>query len=223
MQLSTLNNQTMSSIDLLKLINKARKDFNEKPVRTNDFNGRVVDELEGDHYETFVVQNSNGTSSKVFKLTLDQCLLVSMRESKAVRRSILEKIKSLELKQNNKALFEITRSISKGEYLPMTDAIKGAHEEIKPYHFSNEADLINRIALGVTASKFRKHHDIGKNDLIRDYMTTEQLNCIISLQRANTVYIEDGLSFDVRKDKLTKLFDKKHKQKLIDEIHRLEA
>lgn len=98
----------MSSIDLLKLINKARKDFNEKPVRTNDFNGRVVDELEGDHYETFVVQNSNVTSSKVFKLTLDQCLLVSMRESKAVRRSILEKIKSLELKQNNKALFEIT-------------------------------------------------------------------------------------------------------------------
>ena len=223
MQLSTLNNQTMSSIDLLKLINKARKDFNEKPVRTNDFNGRVVDELEGDHYETFVVQNSNGTSSKVFKLTLDQCLLVSMRESKAVRRSVLEKIKSLELKQNNKALFDITRSISKGEYLPMTDAIKEAHEDIKPYHFSNEADLINRIALGMTASKFRKHHDIGKNDLIRDYMTTEQLNCIISLQRANTVYIEDGLSFDVRKDKLTKLFNKKHKQKLIDEIHRLEA
>lgn len=213
----------MSSIDLLKLINKARKDFNEKPVRTNDFNGRVVDELEGDHYETFVVQNSNGTSSKVFKLTLDQCLLVSMRESKAVRRSVLEKIKSLELKQNNKALFDITRSISKGEYLPMTDAIKEAHEDIKPYHFSNEADLINRIALGMTASKFRKHHDIGKNDLIRDYMTTEQLNCIISLQRANTVYIEDGLSFDVRKDKLTKLFNKKHKQKLIDEIHRLEA
>ena len=223
MQLSTLNNQTMSSIDLLKLINKARKDFNEKPVRTNDFNGRVVDELEGDHYESFVVQNSNGTSSKVFKLTLDQCLLVSMRESKAVRRSVLEKIKSLELKQNNKALFDITRSISKGEYLPMTDAIKEAHEDIKPYHFSNEADLINRIALGMTASKFRKHHDIGKNDLIRDYMTTEQLNCIISLQRANTVYIEDGLSFDVRKDKLTKLFNKKHKQKLIDEIHRLEA
>lgn len=221
--IQSTQNQTMSSIDLLKLINKARKDFNEKPVRTNDFNNRVIDELDGDNYETFVVQNTNGTSSKVFKLTLDQCLLVSMRESKAVRRSILEKIKSLELKQNNKALFDITRSISKGEYLPMTDAIKDAHEEIKPYHFSNEADLINRIALGMTASKFRKHHDISKNDLIRDYMTTEQLNCIISLQRANTVYIEDGLSFDVRKDKLTKLFDKKHKQKLIDEIHRLEA
>lgn len=221
--IQSTQNKTMSSIDLLKLINKARKDFNEKPVRTNDFNNRVIDELDGDNYETFVVQNTNGTSSKVFKLTLDQCLLVSMRESKAVRRSILEKIKSLELKQNNKALFDITRSISKGEYLPMTDAIKDAHEEIKPYHFSNEADLINRIALGMTASKFRKHHDISKNDLIRDYMTTEQLNCIISLQRANTVYIEDGLSFDVRKDKLTKLFDKKHKQKLIDEIHRLEA
>ena len=89
-------------------------------------------------------------------------------------------------------------------------------------NFSNESDLINRITLGMTASKFRKHHDIAKSELIRDYMTTEQLNCIVSLQRANTVYIEDGLDFQERKKKLTDLFDRKHKQKLIDEIHLLE-
>ena len=105
----------------------------------------------------------------------------------------------------------------------MTDAISEAHEEIKPYHFSNEADLINRIALGMTASKFRQHHDIEKTETIRDYMTSCQLNCIIALQRANTVYIEDGLSFDDRKEKLTDLFNRKHKQKLIDEVHLLES
>lgn len=102
-------------------------------------------------------------------------------------------------------------------------AIAEAHDEIKPYHFSNEADLINRIALGMTASKFRKHHDIEKGELIRDYMTTCQLDCIVALQRANTVYIEDGLSFEDRKEKLTSLYNRKHKQKLIDEIHLLNA
>ena len=102
-------------------------------------------------------------------------------------------------------------------------AIAEAHEEIKPYHFSNESDLINRIILGMTASKFRQHHDIPKSDAIRDYLSTAQLNCIIALQRANTVYIEDGLDFQERKAKLTDLFNRKHKQKLIDEIHLLNA
>ena len=217
------NNQTMSSVELLKVINKARKDFNEKPVRLNDFNNRIADELSDDHYESFVVQNSNNTTSIVYKLTLDQCMLVSMRETKAVRRYVLTKIKELELKLQASQLFKLTRQTSKDEYLPMTDAIAEAHEEIKPYHFSNESDLINRIILGMTASKFRQHHDIPKSDAIRDYLSTAQLNCIIALQRANTVYIEDGLDFQERKEKLTSLFNRKHKQKLIDESHLLNA
>ena len=89
----SLNTQTMSSIELLKVINKARKDFGEKPVRLNDFNNRIADELSGDDYETFVVQNPNNTTSVIYKLTLDQCMLVSMREAKAVRRFVLARIK----------------------------------------------------------------------------------------------------------------------------------
>lgn len=139
------------------------------------------------------------------------------------RAKVLHRLVELEQKEFNKKVFIATRQDSKTEYKAMGVAIKDAHNEIKPYHFSNEADLINRIALGMTASKFRKHHDIEKDELIRDYMTTCQLDCIVALQRANTVYIEDGLSFENRKEKLTNLFNRKHKQKLIDEIHLLNA
>lgn len=223
--LSTLssNTQTMSSVELLKVINSARKDFNEKSVRLNDFNNRIVDELSDDHYESFVVQNSNNTTSVVYELTLDQCMLVSMRETKSVRRYVLAKIKELELKLQSNQLFKLTRKTSKDEYLPMTDAIAEAHEEIKPYHFSNEADLINRIVLGCTASKYRQHHDIPKGDSIRDYLNQAELDCIVSLQRANTVYIEDNIDFQERKEKLTSLYNRKHKQKIINEIHLLNA
>lgn len=217
------NTQTMSSVELLKVINKARKDFNEKPVRLNDFNNRIADELSDDHYESFVVQNSNNTTSIVYKLTLDQCMLVSMRETKAVRRYVLTKIKELELKLQASQLFKLTRQTSKDEYLPMTDAITEAHEEIKPYHFSNEADLINRIVLGCTASKYRQNHDIPKGDAIRDYLNQAELDCIVSLQRANTVYIEDNIDFQERKEKLTSLYNRKHKQRIINEIHLLNA
>lgn len=220
---ATQNNQTMSSIELLKVINKARKDFGEKPVRLNDFNTRIADELSGDDYETFVVQNPNNTTSTAYKLTLDQCILIGMRETKSVRRYVLAKIKELELRLQSNQLFKITRKTSKDEYLPMTNAIADAHDEIKPYHFSNEADLINRIVLGCTASKYRQFHDIPKSDAIRDYLNQAELDCIVSLQRANTVYIEDGIDFQERKEKLTSLYNRKHKEKITNEIHLLNA
>lgn len=85
--------QKMLSKDLLDLINQVRAQFNEKPVRLNDFNNRVADELDGDNYETFVVQNFNNTESVVFELTIDQCMLIGMRESKGVRKNVLAILK----------------------------------------------------------------------------------------------------------------------------------
>lgn len=88
----TTSIQTMTSTDLLEIINSVRAEHGEKPIRANDFIDRVADELDDDHYEKFVVQNSNKTTSVVAKLTQDQCMLVSMRESKAVRRSVLARL-----------------------------------------------------------------------------------------------------------------------------------
>lgn len=91
----TVTTSTMSSRDLLELVNNARLQHGEKAVRLNDFNARIVDELDGSHYEKNVVQNSNNTESFFYTLNQDQCLLVAMRESKGVRRTVLEKLKTL--------------------------------------------------------------------------------------------------------------------------------
>lgn len=119
------------------------------------------------------------------------------------------------------------RDTARIEYKPMTDAIKSERESqgkgIAPHHFSNEADLINRISLGMTAAKFRVHHEIGKKEPIRDYLTPEQIHCITELQRANTVFIGMGWDYEQRKEALMGLFDKKHRQPLIEEQHRLAA
>lgn len=119
------------------------------------------------------------------------------------------------------------RDTARLEYKPMTDAIKLEREAsgkgISPHHFSNEADLINRIALDMTAAKFRVHHDIGKTASIRDYLTPEQIHCITELQRANTVFISMGWEFEHRKEVLKGMFDRNHRQKLIEEQHNLAA
>lgn len=95
MQLQSINSHlTMSSIDLLDLINHERKAHGEPEVRRNQFHERVEDELEGSHYKKTVVTNQNGTESDAFELSHDQCMLVAMRESKGVRRNVLEKLKA---------------------------------------------------------------------------------------------------------------------------------
>lgn len=89
MNLVTSSAITMDSRELHNLVNIARRDYGEKIVRHNDFVARCRDELDGEYYETFVVQNSNKTGSEVLRLTPDQCKLVAMRESKSVRRQVL--------------------------------------------------------------------------------------------------------------------------------------
>jgi len=88
----------ISTVDLLNVINVFRKEASEKPVRPADFIAKVEDELEGEHYETFVVQNMNNTESKCALIDRDQALQVGMRESKTVRRRVREWVSSL---QNN--------------------------------------------------------------------------------------------------------------------------
>lgn len=119
------------------------------------------------------------------------------------------------------------RDTARLEYKPMTDAIKHEREaqgkQIAPHHFSNEADLINRLALGMTAAKFRVYHEIGKKEPIRDYLTPEQIHCITELQRANIVFISMGWDFEQRKEVLRGMFDRNHRQQLIKEQHHLAA
>lgn len=91
----------MTSVDLLSLVNKARADFGEKPVRHNDFASRCRDELDGEVYETFVVPPQTTASGRipafdVILMSRDQCKLVAMRESKGVRRSVLARLNELE-------------------------------------------------------------------------------------------------------------------------------
>lgn len=49
--------QTMSSKDLLEVINQVRESVDEPTIRLNKFNEKIEDELEGDHYTKSVVQN----------------------------------------------------------------------------------------------------------------------------------------------------------------------
>lgn len=67
----------------------------------------------------------------------------------------------------------------------LTENIRLLHETPKPYHFSNECDMINRLVTGMTAKKFREANGIAKGESIRPYLTDEQLELMEKLQKCD--------------------------------------
>lgn len=88
--------KTIDSQELLAMVNEARSQCGEKEVRNNDFIARIKDELEGEHYEIFVVEKTNKTTSEKVVMSIKQALRVAARESKAVRRSLVDKLEEMQ-------------------------------------------------------------------------------------------------------------------------------
>lgn len=90
----TNNELTMSSYDLLnEVINPARMSAGESEVRNNVFIARIEDEI--DDLEAYKIFVSYGKEVKYYILNIEQMMLIGMRESKAVRRKVLETLKKL--------------------------------------------------------------------------------------------------------------------------------
>lgn len=92
---------TMSSLELRDVINTARISAGEKQIRNDQFLVRVEDELEGElSVAKKMVNPTGGRPQKFYDLTIEQCTLVGMRESKGVRRQVVVKLKEKEQPRN---------------------------------------------------------------------------------------------------------------------------
>jgi len=93
---SVVTEKTIDSQTLLKMVNDARKHCGEPEVRNNKFIEKVEDELDGEHYTKSVVQKANKTQMVIITMTIKQALRVAARESKAVRRALVDKLESMQ-------------------------------------------------------------------------------------------------------------------------------
>ena len=64
----------------------------------------------------------------------------------------------------------------------LTEAIKSTRDNPKPYNYSNEADMLKRIVLGMTAKQYREKYGIPKSEPIRPSMTLEEATLMERLQ-----------------------------------------
>lgn len=108
--------------------------------------------------------------------------------------------KEMYIKRFNEMEQTIKTLVSAREQFPMlTEQIRLLHDSPKPYHFSNEADMLNRLALGQTAKQFREARGLNKGESIRPYLTKEQLDLLDRLQTIDLGLLVSTPDFETRK------------------------
>lgn len=96
------------------------------------------------------------------------------------------KFKELYIKRfNEMEQFIKTLASARREFPLLTDNIKLLHDNPKPYHFSNECDMLNRVVIGMSAKQYRDANGIKKGSSIRPYMTDEQISMLDTLQKVD--------------------------------------
>lgn len=84
----------------------------------------------------------------------------------------------------------------------LTEAIKVTREDPQPWDYSNEADMMNRIVLGMMAKQFREVNGISKNVRIRPHMTKDDADLMQRLQIMDVGLQYSTPDFQERKRKL---------------------
>ena len=113
-----------------------------------------------------------------------------------------------------KKTWHVIREASRKNYLFQTEAIKT--HLIEPNNlpisvainlYSSEADMLNCIVFGVTASEWRRHNEDKKGNL-RDFATENELHLLSNLETHNAEMIEAGMAQYERETVLSALFEK---------------
>lgn len=127
-------------------------------------------------------KDKTGRKLPCYEMTRDgfTMLVMGYTGAKAMR------FKELYIKRfNEMERFIKTLVMARKDYPLLTENVKLLHENPKPYHFSNECDMINRIVLGMSAKQFRTIHNIEKGTSIRPYLTEQQIEWIEQLQKVD--------------------------------------
>ena len=205
---------TITSREIAKL---SSKDHNDVLKSIRKMEAAWV-KVNGGNFTRVEYKDKKGEKRPEFIFSKSQALYIASKYNDEIRALIINRLNYLEtqLKERTEAKLEhpaMTKAIE--------ESVKLRGKEPKFYNFSNEADMINRIVLGCSAAKWRKSHELSKEDNVRDTLTALQMQAVNHMQKNNTALIEMGFSFEDRKERLDALFNAKYSRGIIDEFNKL--
>lgn len=226
---------SMTSIELVEFINASR-DVGDAVLAHADFLKKVPLVLRGGEGNfSCTYKDAQNKARPMYRFPKREACLMAMSYSYELQAAVYDRMTALENALRDKQASAIaeeqdrirSRQIARLECPELTDAIKRTREasgkKVMFFHYSNEFDMINRIALGQTAKQFRAHHQLGKDALMRDHMSVEQTKAIEHLQRVNTALVDAGLSAEQRKGALEVIYKRDHEHRMIAELIQQES
>lgn len=156
----------------------------------------LSEEFNVSNFGRITYTDSRGRKQKAYAMTRDGFTMLVMGYTGAKAM----KFKELYVKRFNEMEKFIKALVSARQEFPLLTAnIKLLHDAPKPYHFSNECDMLNRIVLGMTAKQFRLANNIEKGKSIRPYLSKEQIDMLETLQKVDVDLLVAFPNYEDRK------------------------
>lgn len=123
---------------------------------------------------------------------------------------LIKEFQRLKDEEKKQLGWDIRRNLAKINYRIHTNAIK---ENLIPPEltknqinkiYATEADILNMALFGKTAKEWRDENPKLSGN-IRDYANVPQLVCLSNLENINALFIADGLSQEIRLERLNKI------------------
>ena len=155
------------------------------------------------NFEQVKYKAKNGQKQPCYNMTKDGFVFLVMGFTGAKAAEFKEKyIAAFNAMESHIRQFYAYRE----EYPEYTDAIKEHYEregKTSRFAYSNEADMINKIVLGMTAKEFKKVNEIDEHvNSIRPYLEKKQIHMIHLLQSIDIAYLGMDIPYKARKEML---------------------
>jgi len=178
----TKDTARVDSLYVAQFFDKEHKNVLRDIARLTDSTSGLSKEFARLNFEPSSYTNSQNKKQPCYMMTRDgfTMLVMGYTGQKAMR------FKELYIRRfNEMEQFIKTLVTARKEFPLLTENIKLLHENPRPYHFSNECDMINRIVTGMSAKQFRQAHGLEKGISIRPYLTDEQVRMMETLQKVD--------------------------------------
>lgn len=165
-------------------------------AKITDTKSGLSEEFTASNFEPSTYKDKTGRKLPCYCMTRDgfTMLVMGYTGAKAMR------FKELYIRRFNEMESFIKTLVSARQEFPLlTSNIKLLHENPKPYHFSNECDMLNRIVVGMTAKQFRTANGIEKGKSIRPYLSDEQITMLDTLQKVDVGLLVAVPDYEQRK------------------------
>lgn len=192
----TRDTARVDSLYVAEFFDKEHKNVLRDIARITDPTSGLSEEFALLNFELSSYISSQNKKQPCYMMTRDgfTMLVMGYTGQKAMR------FKELYIKRFNEMEDFITTLVTARKDFPLlTENIKLLHENPKPYHFSNECDMINRIVTGMSAKQIRQKYNLEKGTSIRPYLSDDQVKMLETLQKVDIGLLLSVPDYEQRK------------------------